>query len=101
MTAAARKILMGDAPWICRQYTIADGGAKARGELETVRFAGLRRLHPIVPDRTAFGAAIEGKPDGGQAEKQYKSPEHRSTPRSAIIGPQAASRECPFPPNAV
>src|ERR1700692_3752816 len=44
--------------------------------LEAVRFAGFRRLHPIIPDRAAFCAAIEGETHGDHAENQCQSLEH-------------------------
>jgi hypothetical protein len=54
-----------------------------------VRLAGFRRLHPIVPDRTAFGAAIERKTRGDHAQKKYPSPEHGSAaPLVLMIRPQ-------------
>src|SRR6202166_743540 len=40
-----------------------------------VRLAGFRRLHPVVPDRPAFGAAVEDETHGDHAENQCQSPE--------------------------
>src|SRR3977135_704538 len=73
---------MGDAPCIPRQYTTAPNATPSvPAGLKTVRLAGFRRLHPIVPDRTAFGAAIEGDTHGDHAENQCQAPEHgRPTP---------------------
>ena len=74
---AAYKTLMGcslDFPAI---YHRAGRDAKQRRRvLKTVRLAGLRRLRPIVPDRTAFGAAIERETHGDHAENQCQPPEH-------------------------
>src|ERR1700687_3512633 len=109
MTAAAPRILMGTLPAFSPLYTIGQSATPSvppRGS-KTVRFAGFRRLHPIVPDRAAFGAAIEREADGDHAENQYQSPEHgRSVPHAPIIPPQvrhfqAAPNQCPFPLNAL
>src|ERR1700710_2785722 len=85
------KTLIGHSPAFCRRDTTAPGetpSAPVRG-LKMVRFAGFRRLHPIVPDRTAFGAAVKGETDGDYAENQCQSPEHGPpTPHTPIIGPQ-------------
>src|ERR1700704_3036324 len=55
-----------------------------------VRFAGFRRLQPIVPDRTAFGAAIEGKTHRDHAENQCQTPEHgRLLPTPLSYGPKS------------
>src|SRR5258708_33490937 len=55
--------------------------------LKTVRLAGFRRLHPIIPDRTAFGAANEGEAHGDHAENQCQSSEHgRPTPAPQSYG---------------
>src|SRR5713226_9022001 len=67
--------------------------------LEAIRLAGSRRLRPVVPDRTAFGAAIEGETQRDHAENQCQSPEHgRATPhsssydlKSGIFKPRRAS----------
>jgi hypothetical protein len=50
-----------------------------------VRLAGFRRLQPIIPDRAAFGAAVEEKAHGENAENQCQSPEHdlRTPPDTA------------------
>ena len=45
-----------------------------------IRLAGFRRLHPVVPDRTALGAAAKRKAKADQAEDQYQSPEHVQLP---------------------
>src|SRR5580704_9890674 len=45
-----------------------------------VRLAGLRRLHPVVPDRTAFGTAVERQSNGDHAENQCQTPEHVTHP---------------------
>jgi hypothetical protein len=59
-------------PAFSLQHTTAPTGTPSAqpAGLEMVRFAGFRRLHPIVPDRTAFGAAAEGKADRDHANKQ-------------------------------
>src|ERR1700682_4649112 len=65
-------------PAFSRQHTTAPPttpSARTR-TLKMVRLAGFRRLHPIVPDRTAFGAAIEGKTHRDRAQNHYQSPEH-------------------------
>jgi len=47
-------------------------------------------LQPVIPDRTAFGAAAEGKTQRNHAENQYQSPEHGvPTPHRLIIRLQA------------
>src|ERR1700722_5127223 len=52
-----------------------------------VRFAGF--LHPIVPDRTAFGAAVEGEAHGNNAENQCQSPKrHQPTPHPRDLTPK-------------
>jgi hypothetical protein len=55
--------------------------------LKMVRLAGFRRLQPIIPDRAAFGAAVEEKAHGENAENQCQSPEHdlRTPPTRPII----------------
>src|SRR5471030_2366735 len=48
-----------------------------------VRLAGF--LHPVVPDRTAFGAAAQREAHGNHAENQYQSPQHHHpTPTHAL-----------------
>src|SRR5664279_4337223 len=98
---------MGNTPCISAVYTTARTAPPSTTvrALKTVRLAGFRRLHPIVPDRTAFGAAIEGETHRDHAENQCQSPEHgRPTPHALIIRPQVrhfqALSEYPFPPNA-
>src|SRR6476469_3831572 len=88
ITAAARKTLMECSPAFSLQYTTAGRDAKHAGfALEAIRLAGFRRLHPVVPDRTAFGAATEGEAQGHHAKNQCQSPEHRRiTPHAPIIG---------------
>src|ERR1700686_4241849 len=95
-------------PAFSGQYTIAPTATPsvAACRLKMVRLAGFWRLHPVVPDRTAFGAAIEGETHGHHAENQCQTPEHnRPTPQALTIRLQvrhfqAARSECPFPPNA-
>ena len=44
-------------------------------------------MRPIVPDRTAFGAAIEPEPHGDHAkDEQQTAQQHRPTPRKLIMG---------------
>src|SRR4030081_386285 len=65
-------------PAFSRQHTTAPPttpSARARAR-KMVRLAGFRRLHPIVPDRTAFGAATERDAQGDHADNQCQSPEH-------------------------
>src|SRR5436190_19344967 len=63
----------------------AGGGAGS----EPVRLAGFRGLHPVVPDRSAFGAAIEQKPHGDDARNPYHPTQHeRTTPLNRDHGPQ-------------
>src|ERR1700730_11194416 len=109
MTAAAPRILMGTLPAFSPLYTIGQSATPSvpASRLKNGPICRFRRLHPIVPDRAAFGAAIEREADGDHAENQYQSPEHgRSVPHAPIIPPQvwhfqAAPNQCPFPPNAL
>src|SRR5664279_2627778 len=83
---------MGNTPCISAVYTTARTAPPSTTvrALKTVRLAGFRRLHPVVPDRTAFGAAIEDESDGDHANNQCQKPEHGlPAPRCAIIRPQA------------
>src|SRR4051794_16416792 len=66
VTAAAQKIFMPCFPEIRL--------------LETVRLAGLRRLQPIVPDRTAFGATIQHQADRDHATYDTHTPAHAPAP---------------------
>ena len=45
-------------------------------------------MHPIFPDRTAFGAAVERKPYGDQTGQHQHTTEHErpTPPTRAIIG---------------
>src|SRR5437660_572035 len=52
------------------------------GALQAVRLAGLWRLQPVVPDRPAFGAAIEQKTQRDYAYPKRQTPEH-DTPHPA------------------
>jgi hypothetical protein len=78
----------------------------AIGSSRPIRLAGFRRLHPIVPDWTAFGAAIEGEPHGDQAENQCQPPEHGYTlPTSGSYGRNSGifklHRKCSFEAEAL
>jgi hypothetical protein len=42
-------------------------------------------VQPIVPDRTAFGAAIEREAHGNHAEHQCQSPEHHTLPPALAL----------------
>src|SRR5271168_1798309 len=65
--------------------------------LKTVRFAGFRRLDPVVPDRAAFGAAIEDEAKHDHAENQCYQPEHYSTrTRPAPLQPYHTGRSWAF-----
>src|SRR5258707_1972255 len=107
MTAAERKTFMECSLPLPATYHRAERHAKQAGlPSEPVRLAGSRRLRPVVPDRTAFGAATEGDTQRDRAENQYQSPEHgRATPppssyglKSGIFKPRL---ECPFSANAL
>src|ERR1700677_4134853 len=70
---------------------------KSLAALKTVRFAGFRRLHPIVPDRAAFGTAIEDEAESDHAENQCYQPEHYSTrPRPAPLQPYHTGQSWAF-----
>src|SRR5436305_89786 len=95
MTAAERKTFMECSPAFRRNIPprkprSQDAGPCDRVQsLQTIRLAGSRRLRPVVPDRAAFGAAIEGETQRDRAENQYQPPEHgRATPHCLIIRPQ-------------
>src|ERR1700738_5387471 len=60
----------------------------AAGAPKMVRLAGFWQWQPIIPDRTAFGAAIERKTHGDHAENQCPSPELRRPLPAAIVRPQ-------------
>jgi hypothetical protein len=86
-----RKILMEYPPcifdnissrWQPRQASLVTPAASPC-ELKMVRLAGFWRLHPIVPDRTAFGTANEDYARCDNAENQCQSPEH--DPRTPIV----------------
>jgi uncharacterized protein (TIGR00369 family) len=47
-----------------------------RERSKVIRFAGFRRLHPIVPDRAAFGAAVEDETHRDNTENNRQSPAH-------------------------
>src|SRR6266568_2160932 len=54
-----------------------------------VRLAGFRGLHPVVPDRSALGAAVQHEAHGDDTQNQYHPAKHeRHTPLSADHGPQ-------------
>jgi hypothetical protein len=48
-------------------------------DLRPARFGGL----PVVPDRAAFGAAVENEAKGNQAENNGQSPGHTHPPSRA------------------
>src|SRR5580704_6556590 len=110
MTAARRKTFMECSLHLRGQHTTAPTAAPSAPRsrlgygLKMVRLAGFGRLHPVVPDRAAFGAAIERDTHGDHAENQCQSPEHDGPAPCLIIRPQvghfqAARSACPFPPD--
>src|SRR5436309_15994553 len=85
MTAAERKTFMECSHAFSLQHTTARTATPSTPTvaLQTVRPAGSWRLRPVVPDRTAFGAAIERETQRDYAENQCQSPEHRrATPHA-------------------
>src|SRR5258708_39981379 len=76
MTAAALRILMGGRSLHFPGNIPPRRRRRQACALKPVRLAGFWRLHPIVPDRTAFGAAVEGETDGDHGENQSQSPQH-------------------------
>ena len=56
-------------------YHCDDCETKVAG-LQAVRFAGFGRLQPVIPDRPAFGAAIEQKTERNHAANNRQTPEH-------------------------
>ena len=97
VNAAARKIFIGGSSVAPRsrvlrqhtraterRYTIAAMSAPSprdrciaqRERSKVIRFAGFRRLHPIVPDRAAFGAAVEDETHRDNTENNRQSPAH-------------------------
>src|SRR5258706_15905077 len=108
MTAAERKTFMDCSPAFSSQHTTTRTATPSTLAFasQSVRLAGSRRLRPVVPDRTAFGAATEGETQRDRIENQYQSPEHGAllpipSPyrlKSGIFKPR---RECPFSANAL
>src|SRR6266436_28328 len=57
---------------------------KGDRRLKVIGPAGFLGLQPVLPDRTAFGAATKHQPDADQANHDCPPPQHgRSSPRSA------------------
>src|ERR1700684_3998851 len=97
MAAAMRRTFMGCSLYFPTYTTAAATTPSVSGvALKSVRLAGLRRMQPIVPDRTAFRAPIERKTHGDHAEDQCQSPEHDTLlshappyrPKSGIFKPR-------------
>ena len=58
--------------------------------LKAVGLAGFRRLDPVVPDRTAFGAARKRKACGKYADDQDQAAQHDGLlPKDRIMGRKA------------
>src|SRR5580692_5289949 len=103
-----RKTLMECSLHFLMSYITAPNAtpSTAAQALKMVRLAGFRG-HPVVPDRTAFGAATEREADRYDAQKQCPSPEHGPpAPQVPSIRPQAGHFQampprCSLPPDAL
>src|SRR4029078_9129425 len=90
--AATLRIFIGISPWarlLRRLAGVYHGRHRTGSVSKPVRLGGFRGLHPIVPDRSAFGATIERKPDGDDARNQYQPTQHERAPipfNAAIMG---------------
>jgi len=65
-------------------------GAATPAALQAIRSAGFCRRHPVIPDRTAFGAAIERKTQADQADDNSQTTQHAHPLPGIIRSPLGA-----------